>query len=133
MTMTRRLLILILFVIGGCARKDNPLKDALPIQVQREWVLKETRTMPNEEAPEVVKAQNLKRWMIATYRTSGTITVRVFQMSAETSAFELMQKWRKTEGLVFYKGPYFIVVDSADTSKTMLAEFAQELQSSFKI
>ena len=122
----------ILFSGTGCARRDNPLKDALPVQIQLEWVLRETRTEPNEQAPDPIRNSGLKRWANATYRARGTINVRVFQMNAEASAFEMLQKWRKTDGLVFYKGPYFVVVDSSDVNRQMLAEFTQELQAQFK-
>jgi hypothetical protein len=32
-------------------------------------------------------------------------------MKGQTSAFELIQKWRQSDGLAVYSGPYFLVAD----------------------
>jgi len=131
--MTRRtLLVAALLGAAACARKETPLKDLLPVQVQREYVLKETHTRPLEEAPALARAQGLRRWEIAVYRAKDSITVNVFEMGAEASAFEMMQKWNKADGVVFFQGPHFFAVSSADVPRQNLMEFAQDLQVNLK-
>jgi hypothetical protein len=58
-----------------------------------------------------------------TYTGPASVAVRVFRMKAETSAFELIQKWRQSEGLAAYSGPYFFVA-----SGERAGEVLRELQ-----
>lgn len=122
-------LVLALFVsLVGCSTRENPLKDVLPVQVQREWVLRETQTQPLDDAPAQIRALGLRRWITGAYYGNGRIRVRLFQMSVEASAFESAQKWHDTATPAFHKGPYFVVVDSADADRLSLSAFVQELQ-----
>jgi hypothetical protein len=130
--MPRLALALIAIVSLSCVRQPNPLKEILPVQVQRTWTLEEARPLPNEEAPAAIRAQGLKRSLVAGYRGNGRIHVRVFEMGGETTAFEMIQKWRQTDGLAFYKGPYFVVGESADVDRTTLSGFLQALQRDIK-
>jgi hypothetical protein len=130
--MPRLVLALIAIISISCAGQRNPLKEILPVQVQRTWTLEEARTLPNEEAPAAIRAQGLKRSLIAVYRGNGRIRVRVFEMSGETTAFEMIQKWRQTDGLAFYRGRYFVVGESGDVDRTTLSGFLQALQRDIK-
>src|SRR3954471_8095968 len=100
--MTRRIFLVPALLGIACARKENPLKDLLPVQVQREYVLKETHSHPVEEAPELARTHGVRRWETAIYRAKDSVTVSVFEMGAEASAFEMMQKWNKADGVVFF-------------------------------
>ena len=101
---------------------------ALPVQVERSWVLKETRNLAAEDAPPLVRSLGLQRALTAVYKTNSEIRLKVFEMSGETGAFELIQKWRQSDGLAIYKGPYFVVVESSDADPESLKEFLKALQ-----
>ena len=123
MSLNRRALIFLLVAACSCQRRDSGMpKDLLPVQVQRTWVLRETKTRSNDDAPALVRGLGLKHWMSATYRANGEIQLSVYEMNVEASAFELMQKWRNSDGPAFYKGPYFIVAPPGNL------EFLQALQ-----
>lgn len=130
--MNRRNLLVGLLLSTACARKENPLKDMLPVQVQREYVLKETHSNSPEQAPDLARKQGVLRWETALYRAKETIQVDLFQMKSEGNAFEMMQKWNKSEGAVFFQGPYFFVVNSQAVPRKVLLEFSQDLQSKLK-
>jgi hypothetical protein len=53
-------------------------------------------------------------------------------MGSEGTAFEMMQKWNKADGVVFYKGPYFFVAASDQVPRQVLMEFVQDLQANLK-
>ncbi len=120
-----------LFAVG-CARRSDPLKDILPVQVQRAWTLEETHSLHDPEVPPAIQAAGLKRALSAVYKGNGHIQVRVFEMGGETSAFEMIQKWRQSDGLAFYKGVYFVVGQSADVDHDTLSSFLQALQRDVK-
>lgn len=130
--MKRLALVLVLLVMHSCARKENPLKDLLPVQVQREYVLKETHSNSAEQAPEIARKQQVIRWETAVYRAKEAIQVDVYEMKSEGNAFEMMQKWNKSEGVVFFQGPYFVVVNSQAVPRNVLLEFTQDLQTKLK-
>jgi hypothetical protein len=110
MSLKRRALIFLLVAASSCQRRDSGMpKDLLPVQVRRTWVLRETKTRSNDDAPALIRGLGLKHWMSATYRANGEIQLSVYEMNVEASAFELMQKWRNSDGAAFYKGPYFVV------------------------
>lgn len=131
--MNRRTLLLLPMLGAGCARQENPLKDMLPVQVQREYVLKETHRNPVEQAPELARKLGLRRWETAVYRAKEEIDVQVFQMNAEANAFEMMQKWNKAEGAVFFKGPYVLVATSPTLPRQVVLEFVQDLRANLKL
>lgn len=104
------------------------MTSALPVQVERSWVLKETRNLTPEQAPPLVRSLGLLRAMTAVYRTNSEIRLKVFEMTSETGAFELIQKWRQSDGQAIYKGPIFVVVESSDADPESLKEFLKALQ-----
>lgn len=120
--------LLILPIAAACARKEQAWTAILPPQVDRQWLLKETRALPNEMAPELIRSLGLSRATTATYEGNGHVKLRVFQMNGETGAFELFQKWRQTDGQAFYKGPIFVVAEPGGAERTILMQFLQALQ-----
>jgi hypothetical protein len=125
---TRRKFFLLAVLGSGCTRPARELKDALPGQVQRAWILKHTQALPVEEAPAMIRALGLRRAIRAVYEGNGSITVRLFEMNAEASAFEMIQKWRQQDGLAMYKGPYFFTIAGQGTDQATLSSFLQALQ-----
>jgi hypothetical protein len=61
------------------------------------------------EVPAAAESLGVVSSAEAVYAGAGRVRVRVLQMKAETVAFEMMQKWRHTDGLGAYKGPYFFI------------------------
>ena len=56
----------------------------------------------------------------ATYSgPAGNVDVQVFRLKGETNAFELMQRWRQSDGPAIYKGAYFFVAQSGNASAAM--------------
>jgi hypothetical protein len=49
-------------------------------------------------------------------------------MRAETSAFELMQKWRPDHGIGAFQGPYFFVATPQGTDPQAVAALLRALQ-----
>src|SRR5262245_54183624 len=123
--MFRRRRIIVLLTLAGCARPSKSLKDILPGQVQRAWILKQTQALPAQESPAVVRALGLRHAIRAVYEGNGSITIRLFEMTAEASAFELIQKWRQQDGLALYKGPYFFVAEPKGPDQATVSSFLQ--------
>jgi hypothetical protein len=131
--MLNRREILVISVLGmSCGRPSQSLKDRLPGQVQRAWILKQTETLPAEEAPAVVRSLGMRQAIKAGYEGNGHITVKVFEMNVEASAFELIQKWRQQDGLAMYKGPYFFVAEGNGPDQAAVSSFLRAFQQELK-
>jgi hypothetical protein len=124
----RRLFLQLSAVTVSCARAGKSLREILPNQVQRAWILKRTETLPAEEAPAVVRSLGMKQGINAIYEGNGSISVRLFEMTAEASAFELIQKWRQHDGLAMYKGRYFFVAVPVGPDQATVSAFLQAFQ-----
>jgi hypothetical protein len=125
---TRRNFPFFFILATACTRPPRSLKDVLPGQVQRAWILKQTQALPSEEAPALIRSLGLRQAIRAVYEGNGAITVRLFEMNVEASAFELIQKWRQQDGLALYKGPYFFVAQSKGMDQATLASFLHAFQ-----
>src|SRR3954453_13625851 len=131
--MARLFFVIVSVFLCSCARHSNPLKEILPVQVQRTFTLEEARPLAGENVPEIIRAQGSKQALFAVYKGGAErIRVLVFEMGSETSAFELIQKWRQSEGLGFYKRQDFVVAKGSDIDRTTLSEFLQALQKDMK-
>ena len=129
--MSRFVFVLAALFAVSCVQ-SNPLKEILPIQVQRAWTLEETRVLPNEEVADVIRGAGLKRALFAEYRGNGRIRVRVFDMGNDASALEVLQRWPRSEGLAIYKGKYFVLGEANDVDRATLSSFLQALQRDLK-
>ena len=129
---TRRNVLTFVALTAACTRPSKALKEILPTQVQRAWILKETAALPTEESPAIIRSLGLKQCIRAVYEGNGRVTVRLFEMNVEASAFELIQKWRQQDGLAMYKGPYFFVVEAKGPDQATLASFLQAFQQELK-
>ena len=130
--LTRQTFLIFLALATACTRPAKSLKDALPGQVQRAWILKQTEALPAEEAPSLIRSLGLRQAIRAVYEGNGSITVSVFEMNVDASAFELIQKWRQQDGLAMYKGSYFFVVQGKGTDQATLSAFLQAFQRELK-
>jgi len=131
--MLTRQKFLLLAVLGtACTRPARALKDMLPGQVQRAWILKHTQALPAEEAPAMIRSLGLRQGIKAVYEGNGSITIRLFEMNAEASAFEMIQKWRQQDGLALYRGPYFFIAAGQGTDQATLSSFLQAFQQELK-
>jgi hypothetical protein len=97
-----------------------------------EWTLQETKVLPAEEAPALIRSLGLRSAASGRYGGQSGITVRVYRMNAEASAFELIQKWRRDQALALYKGPYFMVAESEEQDRGSLMAFLQTFQQQFQ-
>jgi hypothetical protein len=128
----RQNFLLLFALAAACTRPSKSLKEVLPGQVQRAWILKQTMALPAEEAPALVRSLGLHQAIRAVYEGNGSVTVRLFEMKVEASAFELVQKWRPQDGLAMYKGPYFFVAEGKGADQATLASFLHAFQQELK-
>jgi hypothetical protein len=108
-------------VLTGCASSPRPLSEVLPTNLPGGWTRGDVSAR-SDAAPMIVQLGH-EESAETTYTGRGTVTLRGFRMRSETSAFELVQKWRQSEGLAAYKGPYFFVATGEGA-----AEVLRELQ-----
>ena len=129
--MHRLLFVIVPLFAASCVQSD-PLKEILPIQVQRAWKLENTRIIPSTEVADAIRKVGLKRALVASYRGNGNIRVRVFDMGNDAGSLELLQRWRPSDGPAFYKGRYFVLGEADDVDQTTLSSFLQALQRDMK-
>jgi hypothetical protein len=126
--MRRRTLFLISIVFTACGKSGKSWDSVLPQQVPGGWI-RGALTSPAPDIPEAVTALGVAETAETRYTGPASVRVRVFRMKAETSAFEMIQRWRQTDGLAAYKGPYFFVVNpSGEVSSVLIGELLRNLQ-----
>jgi hypothetical protein len=130
--LNRRYFIFISAAGITCTRPSKSLKDLLPGQVQRAWTLRQADALPVEEAPAIIRSLGLRQAISAVYEGNGKITVHLFEMNVEASAFELIQKWRQQDGLASYKGPYFFVANPSGPDQATVSSFLRVFQQEMK-
>ena len=131
--MDRRSVVVLLLCLSSCRGPNPTLKDLLPVQVQRTWTLRETKALPVEEAPAMIRSLGLKRAISAEYEGNPTLRIRVYEMSSQTVAFEMIQKWPQKDGMAFYKGRYFVVADADRPDRAVVTSFLQSLEAEMKV
>ena len=124
--MERRNLLLSILSLFSCAKPPKDLSQVLPQRAARSW----ERSAVNRisEIPPTVSTLGVADAAETTYKGAGVVTVRVFRMKAETSAFELMQKWSPTQGIAAYRGTYFFVGTPQGTDPQSVASLLRALQ-----
>ena len=100
------------------------MADVLPSSLAGGWKRGDVFTL--SDIPAVVSQLGPEESVQTVYTGPGTVTVRAFRMRAETSAFELIQKWRQSDGLAAYKGAYFFVV-TGDAAAGVLRELQKSI------
>ena len=130
----RWLSLVIIASLVGCGSSTRPLTEAIPATVDS-WARSQITSLPESEAPEMVRQLGLDQAVSATFTGPAAtgpaaVPVKIFRMKGQTSAFELIQKWRQTDGLAVYSGPYFIVADPG--SGPQASGLLQALQKNLK-
>ncbi|MBI1895543.1 MAG: hypothetical protein HYZ57_12865 [Acidobacteria bacterium] len=129
--MTRRLIFCVFYSASiACRRSEPPVSEILPPTVQDRWKLAGTSTIPAEQTPGVVRSLGVARAFRAVYRAEKQITVDLYEMRGETSAFELIQKWRQSEAPAFHKGRYFVTAsgDAPESLRAFLAALERAMK-----
>jgi hypothetical protein len=132
--MTRRKALYVAVLMLGCGRRERDLKTLLPQQIEGGWSRRDVQPLDASDLPSDVTGMPWKQAVIARYgaQNGGEINVRLIEFTSETVAFELMQRWRQSEGLAFYKGAYFIVCRPDGTDAERLRAFTRSLQSALQ-
>jgi hypothetical protein len=97
-------------LLVACSTPSKPLDQVLPANVDG-WTRAEVSPLDPAAAPDIIKQLGLKSSAIVTYKGPTSVGVRVYEMNAATSAFELIQKWPQRDGLAVYKNTYFLVAE----------------------
>ncbi len=119
----RAISVIFLLLLAGCTNKTPELKDVLPIEVQRSWILKQTAPLTGLGAKRAIEAR---------YEGNGAIKVRLYEMAVEASAFELIQTWRQSEGLAVQSGHYFAVAIPEGPDRNTTGSFLQEFRTKLR-
>lgn len=108
MPLSRRKICMIVLGLVSCGGAGEPVR--LPEQFDGgQWRLAES--VPDKNPPGMVKQLGMKNAVRARYQgAAGDLTVRVFRMAGQTSAFELVQKWRTGEGTMHFQNDDLFVV-----------------------
>ena len=126
--MQRRDLLLSAMAMMSCEKAPRSFDQVLPRQAAGVWQRGEV--LPLSQLPEPISRLGVQEAAETTYKGAGVVTVRAFRMKAETSAFELMQKWRPADGMAVYKGPYFFVAIPQGTDPQAVGALLRALQQS---
>lgn len=123
MKITRRhglMMSLLLAACGGTAKVELPA--ALPGGWRLAGMAEET------EIPDLVREMGMRQALRARYQGQGEMTVRVFTMKAQASAFELVQKWRSGPGTIFFQsGDHFVLMEQPGAGAAALSQAAKAL------
>lgn len=143
--MTLRISLLLLLALAGCSPKPAVTKEvkAFPATVEGGYRLGRTFQVPLDGAPPLAKNLGLAAEARASYDGPSPMTVVIYEMKAQASAFELMQKWPKPQPvekdpktgkgdeirrLYFQKGVYFVVTETNGEDATRLRPFTDALE-----
>ncbi|MBC8167236.1 MAG: hypothetical protein H7Y20_15370 [Bryobacteraceae bacterium] len=124
--MNRKIAIFCLIMLVSCTKPARSFEEILPPQIEGGWArgkLEKSGTLPA-----LIAQAGPSDTAEALYAGSGTIRIRVYRLKSETSAFELMQKWRQTDGMAVYKGAYFFVANGDGVSPSAIMALLAELQ-----
>jgi hypothetical protein len=127
--MIRSLPLIAAVWLVACTTPPRPLEDSTPVSIDG-WTRTDVAQLPASEVPETIRQIGPEQSISATYKKESSASVKIFRMKTQTSAFELIQKWRQTEGLAAYSGAYFIVAES--NAPPDAAALLQALQKHFK-
>ena len=133
--MTRRKLVYLAVLFLGCTRGERDLKTMLPQQVDGGWSRQDVQPLDASDLPSDVTGMPWKQAVIARYAGTGgpgAVNVRLIEFKGEAVAFELMQRWRQTEGFAFNKGAYFIVCRPDGLDSERLGAFTRSLQNAMQ-
>ncbi len=137
--------LLLLVALAGCSRKPGVNQEitAFPATVEGGYRLGRTFQVPLDGAPPLARSLGLKAEARGAYEGPAAMTVVLYEMGNETSAFELMQKFPKPQPvepnpktgkgddlrrMIFHKGRYFVVVETNSDDPSRLKPFTGALE-----
>ena len=127
--MTRRNCIWLALALGAC-RQRTPLPSLLPETVANVWRRTSLRELSVSDAPDPVPRSSIRRLEIAGYEGPGKLEARVYEMSSQGVAFDLVQRWRPSADTVFFnQGEFLVVVKWEQADRQALRDFVRELES----
>jgi hypothetical protein len=130
--MTRRNLVYLAVLMLGCGR-ERDLKTMFPQQVEGGWSRQDVQPLDASDLPSDVTGMPWKQAVIARYGGGGgAVNVRLIEFKSDAVAFELMQRWRQSEGLAFNLGPYFVVCRPDGAEAQRLGAFTRALQNAMQ-
>lgn len=117
-------------LLTACSRSDTTLEDLLPKSAGT-WRLENMRPLSPELVPSQLRSAGLRAAIRATYSGPGPgdCNVEVYDVGSQTSAFELVQKWRQSEHPALYSGKYFLITRASTTP--LASDCARQLQRNF--
>lgn len=121
----RRILAAAALAMLACS--EPPAGPHLPLTLNGGWTRADAPAPP--AAPEQVTKLGLVRAHSAIYEGNGRIEVIVYQMTSESGAFELVQKWRAEPGTVYlHKGRNFVLLRSPGMDNASLSKLANQIE-----
>lgn len=120
--MTRRTVLLLVILAGGCA-KHQSADSVLPPELSGGWK-RGAVAVPATDVPDVIRRLGLESSAETTYGGSTRVLVRAYRMRSDTAAFEVMQKWRQSDGLGLQKSAWVLTANgpARDQTMTVLAQ-----------
>ena len=115
--MTRRAAVLVLFVLASCAKQQSA-DSVLPSELPGGWK-RGSVTAPADSVPDLIRTLGLESSAQTPYEAGTKVLVRAYRMRSDTAAFEVMQKWRQSDGMGLQKGSWFLTANGPDRDQTM--------------
>ena len=127
--MIRCVLIIAAFLLLACGESPRSLDESIPASIDG-WTRSQLVPISTSDAPEIIRNLGLEQAAAATYTGPSSVSVKIYRMKVQTSAFELIQKWRQSDGLAVYSGSYFVVADpgSGPDASRLLKALQKSLQ-----
>ncbi len=128
--MTRRMWLCSLAGLMACSPAPRQSELSLPAELKGGWKRETHEPLQAEAVPEQVRALGLCCSERATYQGPGRLAVSVYRMTTSAGAFELMQKWRRSEGSTYFaEGVAFVVIEAQEADSAAVRAASQQLQS----
>ena len=106
--MQRRTFLAVTAIFSSCSKAPAPASSALPETLPGGW--SKASAGPARDIPPAAAQLGVEDSASATYSgAAGTVELSAFRLRTETNAFDLMQRWRQSDGPAIYKGAYFFV------------------------
>jgi hypothetical protein len=111
----------------GCGAR-SPQPDRLPENLGG-WRRTAVREIPLPDAPAVIPRNGTKRIREADYEGSGRLKVRLYELTSESLALDLAQRWpAQANTVAFYDKNYFAIVTWQQADRQALQRFVRELE-----
>lgn len=120
--------LIFLFLLSGCGAPP-PAPWSLPDSLGAEWTLEETSAIDLGKIQGQPAVLGVEEALSGRYEGPQPLLVTCYRMRTGNSAFELMQKWRPSEGqIAVYRGPWFATLEGESISYEDLSALAEELE-----